>query len=195
MDTDMRQPDQVLARPNDAFPSARHGQKFFTAWYGVYKRSTGLLTWSGGGHHPSILLAPGARDPILLPSSGMIIGFMSGQEYPAESCEVAAGARLSIFSDGVFEIFRDGQPVWDMEACIEYLARRDSRGGALMDELLAHVLWYKRLEVGVFKMPRVEQGARAVELRASELAMILDGIDVSKLKRVPRYERAVQSSK
>jgi hypothetical protein len=30
-----------------------------------------------------------------------------------------------------------------------------------------------------------------VELRASELAMILDGIDVSKLKRVGRYERAV----
>ena len=27
-----------------------------------------------------------------------------------------------------------------------------------------------------------------MELRASELAMILDGIDVSKLKRVPRYE-------
>jgi len=29
-----------------------------------------------------------------------------------------------------------------------------------------------------------------VELRASELAMILDGIDMTKLKRVPRYERA-----
>ena len=40
-------------------------------------------------------------------------------------------------------------------------------------------------------MPRVEHGARAVELRAGELAMILDGIDVSKLKRVRRYERAV----
>jgi sigma-B regulation protein RsbU (phosphoserine phosphatase) len=69
----------------------------------------------------------------------MIIGFMSGQEYPAKSCEVAAGARLLIFSDGVFEILRDDQPVWDMDACIEYLARRDSRGGALLDELLAHV--------------------------------------------------------
>ena len=43
-------------------------------------------------------------------------------------------------------------------------------------------------------MPRVENGAGAVELRASELAMILDGIDVSKLKRVARYER-VGSSK
>ena len=52
------------------------------------------------------------------------------------------------------------------------------------------VLWYKRLEAGVFKLPRVEEGRRSVELRASELAMVLDGIDMTKLKRVPRYERA-----
>ena len=39
------------------------------------------------------------------------------------------------------------------------------------------------------KLPRVEAGVRSVELRASELAMVLDGIDVSRLKRVPRYER------
>jgi transposase len=32
-------------------------------------------------------------------------------------------------------------------------------------------------------------------LRASELAMILDGIDMSKLKRVPRYERAAGTNK
>src|ERR1039458_3533758 len=51
------------------------------------------------------------------------------------------------------------------------------------------VLWYKRLESGVFKLPRVKDGARSVELRASELAMILDGIDMTKLKRVPRYAR------
>ena len=41
----------------------------------------------------------------------------------------------------------------------------------------------------MFKLPRVSAGSRSVELRASELAMILDGIDMSKLKRVPRYER------
>jgi hypothetical protein len=28
-----------------------------------------------------------------------------------------------------------------------------------------------------------------VELRAGELAMLLDGIDMTKLKRMPRYER------
>ena len=39
-----------------------------------------------------------------------------------------------------------------------------------------------------------EAGARSVELRASELAMVLDGIDVSRLKRVARYERGAAVS-
>jgi transposase len=51
-----------------------------------------------------------------------------------------------------------------------------------------YLLWYKRLETGVFKLPRLEPGARSVELRASELAMLLEGIDLSKLKRTPRYQ-------
>ena len=53
-------------------------------------------------------------------------------------------------------------------------------------------IWYKRLEAGVFKLPCVEAGTRSVELRASELAMVLDGIDVSRLKRVARYERPIK---
>jgi transposase len=56
-----------------------------------------------------------------------------------------------------------------------------------------YVLWYKRLEVGVFKLPRIAPGDSSVELRASELAMLLDGIDMSKLKRVPRYERGTEN--
>ena len=43
----------------------------------------------------------------------------------------------------------------------------------------------------MFKLPRPEGAARAVELRVSELAMILDGIDVSRLARVARYARPV----
>ena len=76
-----------------------------------------------------------------------------------------------------------------------FRSRRGDRLKILVWDRDGFVLWYKRLETGVFKMPRVENGACAVELRASELAMILDGIDVSKLKRVARYERAVGSSK
>jgi len=75
-----------------------------------------------------------------------------------------------------------------------FRSRRGDRLKILVWERDGFVLWYKRLEAGVFKLPRMSEGARAVELRASELAMILDGIDVSKLKRMPRYERAARSS-
>lgn len=71
-----------------------------------------------------------------------------------------------------------------------FRSRRGDRLKILVWDRDGFVLWYKRLEAGVFKMPRVESGARSVELRASELAMALDGIDVSRLKRVARYERA-----
>jgi transposase len=72
-----------------------------------------------------------------------------------------------------------------------FRSRRGDRLKILVWDRDGFLLWYKRLEAGVFKLPRVPEGARAAELRASELAMILDGIDVSKLKRVARYERTV----
>jgi len=70
-----------------------------------------------------------------------------------------------------------------------FRSRRGDRLKLLYWDQDGWVIWYKRLETGVFKLPRAEGTERAVELRASELAMILDGIDVSRLKRVPRYER------
>ena len=74
-----------------------------------------------------------------------------------------------------------------------FRSRRGDRLKLLMWDHDGFALWYKRLETGVFKLPRVKDGARSVELRASELAMILDGIDMTKLKRVPRYERGART--
>lgn len=70
-----------------------------------------------------------------------------------------------------------------------FRSRRGDRLKILVWDRDGFVLWYKRLESGVFKLPRVTDGRRSVELRASELAMLLDGIDMTRLKRVARYER------
>jgi transposase len=68
-----------------------------------------------------------------------------------------------------------------------------SRGGDRLKALYwdrdGLALWYKRLEEGTFKLPRIEAGATSVELRPSELAMLLDGIDLRSVKRVRRYQR------
>ena len=68
-----------------------------------------------------------------------------------------------------------------------------SRGGDRLKVLYwdkdGYALWYKRLEEGTFKLPRMDAGQASVELRASELAMMLDGIDLRSVKRVKRYAR------
>ena len=68
-----------------------------------------------------------------------------------------------------------------------------SRGGDRIKLLLwdgdGYVLYYKRLEQGVFKLPKLQGQAASVELRPSELAMLLEGIDLSSVKRVKRYRR------
>lgn len=48
--------------------------------------------------------------------------------------------------------------------------------------------WYKRLEEGVFRFPRIVDGQSAVEVKASELAMLLEGIDLRSIKRVKRFK-------
>ena len=52
-----------------------------------------------------------------------------------------------------------------------------SRGGFL--------LLYKRLERGRFRLPRVDADAQTVQLDATQLAMLLDGIDVAQVRRQP----------
>lgn len=50
-----------------------------------------------------------------------------------------------------------------------------------------YALWYKRLEEGTFRVPAVKSADRSVELRACELAMLLEGIDLKSLRRGPRF--------
>ncbi len=136
---DMKRPDQVLVQLNEAFRGQQHGNKYFTIWYGVYHSTSRTLAWAGGGHHPSIVLLPGQPRPMVLASEGPMMGVLRQAEFPAQSCSVPAGARLLIFSDGVFEVFREKRQMWSLSECIAYLTELGKEGGNLMDELLHHV--------------------------------------------------------
>ena len=50
-------------------------------------------------------------------------------------------------------------------------------------------LWYKRLEEGTFKLPSHKDAPVSVELKATELAMLLEGIDLKSIKRSKRFSR------
>jgi transposase len=50
------------------------------------------------------------------------------------------------------------------------------------------VLVYKRLERGQFKLPHMDPFTMAVEIDATQLAMLLDGIDFGRVRRPEHWQ-------
>jgi transposase len=74
-----------------------------------------------------------------------------------------------------------------------FVSRGKDRMKILYWEKDGFCLWYKRLEEGTFKLPATRdaegKAAASVELKATELAMLLEGIDLKSIKRSQRFHR------
>ena len=69
--------------------------------------------------------------------------------------------------------------------------RRRDRVKILYWDRDGYALWYKRLEKGTFKFPAAaSRQSRRVEVKASDLMMLLDGVDLRTVQREKRYARA-----
>jgi transposase len=69
--------------------------------------------------------------------------------------------------------------------------RRGDRMKILYWDRDGYALWYKRLEQGAFRFPAGASSGGEVD--AAELALILEGIDVSSARRDKRYSRGKQA--
>src|ERR1700722_7632425 len=80
-----------------------------------------------------------------------------------------------------------------------FRSRRGDRLKLLYWDEDGYALWYKRLEDVSFVLPvadgrREQVGEHGLVLRPAELAMLLDGIDLSNARRQQRYQRPVPAS-
>jgi len=77
-----------------------------------------------------------------------------------------------------------------------FLNRRRDRVKILLWERDGLVIWYKRLEAGTFQQLDPAAGAgrssgdAGIELTATELALLLTGVDLASARRRKRYARA-----
>lgn len=69
-----------------------------------------------------------------------------------------------------------------------FVSRRGDRVKILTFSRGGFILYYKRLEQGRFRLPQVEADAQSVRLDATQLTMLLDGIDVAEVKRPAAWE-------
>lgn len=75
-----------------------------------------------------------------------------------------------------------------------FVGRRKDLVKILVWDRGGFVLYAKRLERGRFKLPRVASDALSVEIDATQLAMLLDGIDVVSVRRPKHWQPAAQRS-
>ncbi len=85
--------------------------------------------------------------------------------------------------DGLFSIVRS----WELDPFSGHLfcfvGKRRDRVKVLVWHRGGFLLLYKRLEKGRFRIPRVPTGSRIATLDATDLAMLLDGIDLEGVRR------------
>lgn len=94
--------------------------------------------------------------------------------------------------DGLAALVRDGLGRDPLSGSLfVFRSRRGDRLKLLWWDDDGYALWYKRLEEGTFRFPAVSAGQTGVEIRAADLALILDGIDLDSVKRSKRYRRPI----
>jgi transposase len=68
-----------------------------------------------------------------------------------------------------------------------FLSRRGDRLKILTWSAGGFLLLYKRLERGRFRLPAIRDGQTEVEIDATQLAMLLDGIDIQRVQPPRRW--------
>jgi len=72
-----------------------------------------------------------------------------------------------------------------------FVNKRGNRIKALYWDRDGYAIWMKRLEVGSFQLPgSKDPEAAKVKLTASQLSLILEGIDLASVRRRKRFELA-----
>lgn len=93
--------------------------------------------------------------------------------------------------DGLIGLVQDH---WQLEpssnALFVFRNRRGDRVKLLYWDQDGFALWYKRLEQGTFQIPPSNDQPSYVSMSASDLALLLDGVDLSSIRRRKRYSRA-----
>ena len=126
--TNFHDPAAVLTRLNTSFPMENHNDMYFTAWYGVYSLTTNQLRYACGGHPPAVMIG-GEGTVSLLPAKGPVLGAFPKAEFENAVFQMTppssftSPSRLYLFSDGAYEIDRQGGKMMSYEEFVQILSK------------------------------------------------------------------------
>lgn len=116
-------PAEVAQRLNDLYRMEKSDNYYFTMVYGVLDLETGRFRFITAGHPGPILIRPGTQ-PEQIVARALFIGFAKDYTYSDAEVQLAAGDRLYLFSDGLYEEANDEGEQFEVSRLMESLASR-----------------------------------------------------------------------
>jgi sigma-B regulation protein RsbU (phosphoserine phosphatase) len=134
-----RDPAEVLRRVNEPLCRGNEAAMFVTLFYGVYRISTGELTYSTGGHPPPYLVREDGRPEVLARTQGAGLGVTTSAGFGAATVRLQPGQGLLCYTDGVTEAMDAHGRMFGAERLEEALAVDQERAAGTADAVRAAV--------------------------------------------------------
>lgn len=115
-------PEEILKQVNEAFCVNNKVDMFVTVWLGILEISTGKVIAANAGHEYPAVMTDG-QFSLLRDRHGLVIGGMSGMNYPRYELQLQPGDKLFVYTDGVPEATSSDKQLFGTDRMIEALNR------------------------------------------------------------------------
>lgn len=124
-------PKAIVEEMNAVLSDNNPSLTFVTAFVGCLHIPSGKLLYCNAGHNKPILSNSGC----LPAKANLPLGFDGKYQFEEQSCELAEGERLVLYTDGVTEARNSGHVMLGMDRWMEMVAR----GGDLLEAVRAYI--------------------------------------------------------
>lgn len=138
---ELASPGHVLTNLNDIFAMEWHDSMYFSIWYGVYDQEKRQLHYASAGHPPALLwngdtTSRNRLRQLTTPSA--CIGLSRNMAYEALTVNVAPSSQLILYTDGVYELFREDGSMWTREEFLEVMGQQLGTSTFTLDRFLTY---------------------------------------------------------
>jgi len=135
-------PDELIGRLNNRLSDTIVHGRFITFFYGILESSSGLFTFSNGGHNYPYLYRASSGKIEELELDGMLLGVMTNNEYESLEIKLELGDILVMYTDGVTEAQNSNQELFGEDRLKEIIIENSQKSA---NEIR------KNIEIEVFK--------------------------------------------
>ncbi len=131
----------ILKKVNNLLWEGSEGNRFVTAFYGVFDEQHRILTYSNAGHNPPLLVrADGSIEE--LDRGGLVLGAFPESEYQEGHIVLSDGDLLLLYTDGLTEAtWPDGEEL-GRAGLVQFLSELAGESASSISQAL--ISWAKR---------------------------------------------------